>query len=298
MVVYMRCFFYFDQLQRILLLCFCLGLVSACTHNSKEPRNTVEYEDLTDNHELASGQNGLSFVLTELQEKNQLPSYQKLTIKKDPLYGKKKIFKGFYLRQLLDSMVDYKKFQPLQSQVMFICSDGYTSSIELTEVLNKNPFVVVQDLSSPDGGKWEKIKQQNGKMVSPEPFYMVWEQESATDVRKYPWPYNLVTIDIIPNQLAYGKAYPKDSKLYGDGFYLFKRNCMSCHNIHNVGGSLGPSLTSPRHVTDYWKHDELLAFIKDPTTFRPNAKMPSSRHLTDKDLKEIIKYLEHIKIQK
>ncbi len=273
---------------RLLLFCCCMYVLEAChSHIRKD-------DVLHKNSESTPGQVSLSFVLTELKEQNKLPTLQRLTLPKDPLYGKSKVFEGFYLKDFLDSLVNYKIFVPNQTQVIFICTDGYTSSIGLAEILAKNPFVAVHDRSSPDGGDWEKVREQTGKLISPKPFYMVWTQPDAQNVREYPWPYNLMTIEIVPNQLAYGASYPKNSKTYGEGFFLFKNNCMSCHSVKNVGGNIGPDLSAPNNILSRWERKELINFIKDPTKLRPNTKMPASRYLNDADLDKIIDYLDYM----
>lgn len=51
-----------------------------------------------------------------------------------------------------------------------------------------------------------------------------------------------------------------------------KGKCHGCHGAEGQGGMLGPTLMG---IQEYWKEDELAAFIADPTQFvskRPRLK--------------------------
>ncbi len=55
---------------------------------------------------------------------------------------------------------------------------------------------------------------------------------------------------------------------------------------------MGPELNSPKNITEYWHKKDILAFIKDPKSYRHNSHMPSL-NLLDKEIDSIYDYLEN-----
>ncbi|MGO4818602.1 c-type cytochrome [Flavobacterium sp. W22_SRS_FP1] len=94
---------------------------------------------------------------------------------------------------------------------------------------------------------------------------------------------------------------PKDEEEAKIGFALFDKNCISCHAINKIGGSMGPELNYPKSVTEYWDQEQLKKFIKNPASFRNGVKMPTIPNLTEKKIESIVYYLNYManhKLQK
>ncbi|MGH2096074.1 c-type cytochrome, partial [Enterococcus faecalis] len=77
------------------------------------------------------------------------------------------------------------------------------------------------------------------------------------------------------------------------GYQLFKSYCQTCHSINNIGGKMGPELNFAKSVTEYWKIEDLKAFIQSTESNRNEVKMPNL-NLKAKDVEEIVKYLEYM----
>ncbi|MBP1753544.1 MAG: hypothetical protein H6Q57_2380 [Geobacteraceae bacterium] len=70
------------------------------------------------------------------------------------------------------------------------------------------------------------------------------------------------------------------------------KGCMTCHALRGAGGSFGPALdTIGRTLTA----KQMEHYIKDPKSMNPKAMMPPQTDLTDRELKEVAKFLGNLK---
>jgi cytochrome c2 len=148
----------------------------------------------------------------------------------------------------------------------------------------------VSDADAPKGRAWE-ILMKNGQETKMEPFYVVYEGVSADDIA-YKWPYNLVKIHFAPLHENDAALQPKDEAALA-GYELFKNRCQTCHSINKIGGKMGPELNYPKSVTEYWKTDDLKAFIQNPAAYRNEVKMPNLG-IKPEEATEIVKYLSYM----
>jgi cytochrome c2 len=76
---------------------------------------------------------------------------------------------------------------------------------------------------------------------------------------------------------------------------LQKKNnqCITCHAINEIGGTMGPELNYPKSVTEYWKEKELVDYIVNPAAFRNKVKMPTLG-ITKQQSQEIVAYLKYM----
>ena len=134
-------------------------------------------------------------------------------------------------------------------------------------------------------------------MVSPAPYYVVWEEGEKLG-ESVPWPYQLAKIEVVNFKQKYEKLYPHEAATDGPimkGFVTFKNQCLRCHSINLQGGDVGPELNSPQNVTEYWSKSNLKKFIKDATSFRFKSKMPPFPNLSNDEIDQVLDYLEFIK---
>lgn len=71
-----------------------------------------------------------------------------------------------------------------------------------------------------------------------------------------------------------------------------RRGCMHCHKISGKGGSAGPELDT---VGRRMKQNELKRYIRDPRAVNVKAIMPAQKHLSDKELEEVARFLSTMK---
>lgn len=265
-------------LNLVTLVSFCLSALAA------SPAPAPDNDYLIIAHPKVSQ----TFSLKDLKEKLAIFT---ITID-DPVYKKKKSFDGFLLTDVL------KLLGPMPQdadELIFRSRDGYSPSLPLTKAQAQRAIIAFREHGA--GPAWEKV-QQGKAWVSPAPYYLVWEAGAALG-NTYPWPYQLVKIEVVSFKEKYPKVFPDKAKRDSAvmrGFVHFKTECMTCHSINLQGGDLGPELNIPKNITEYWDKDVLKQFIRNASSFREKSKMPKfTDKLTESDVAEIVEYLEHMK---
>ncbi|WP_435357208.1 c-type cytochrome [Emticicia sp. SJ17W-69] len=232
----------------------------------------------------------LDIDLIDLKAKDLLKNTQIVTVNEDPVYHKAKKFNALSLKEILEKFSSIKKLNAADTKVVFECEDGYKPEMPLEKLLSAKAFLAISDVDAPKDREWEQLLK-NGQDVKMEPFYIVYEGVSPKDV-DYKWPYNLVKIHLAPLHENDAILVPKDATAM-TGYNLFKKYCQTCHAINKIGGKMGPELNFPKNVTEYWKTDDLKAFIQNPASYRNDVKMPKLG-IKPAEAIEIVKYLEYM----
>ena len=205
----------------------------------------------------------------------------------DPYYGHRKTFLACPLGEVLAAGFG----APLapDANVFLRARDGYTKPASGARLDEPGGYLTFADLSNPSGSGWEPIDR---RQVDPAPFYMVWTGPKQQDVHRYPWPYQLATIEIAPFEREFPHTVPTGEP--GDapawvGFGIFRSECIACHAINGEGGKVGPDLNVPRSIVEYRPAEQIKAFVRDPQTFRYTS-MPAHRHLSEAQLDGLVAY--------
>src|SRR5256885_6124117 len=94
-----------------------------------------------------------------------------------------------------------------------------------------------------------------------------------------------------------GRAAPKDPAAL-PGFEVFRANCLSCHSVNLAGGSVGPELNVPRNVSEYWVAAELAPYVRNAGAFHFRARMPAFESLSERQISDLVRYLQTMKEEK
>ncbi len=229
--------------------------------------------------------------LLDLQKKNKLGKDTVVKIENDPVYHKQKKYKAVNASLLIKNQIDLTKIDPKNTKIVFECIDGYKPEMPLELFLNTNPYLAFEDIDAPKGAKWEPIIK-DGNEMNAAPFYIVYTGISEKDSR-YKWPYNLVKIYLETLNKSTIELYPLKDRKLETGYTLFKNQCLTCHAINGIGGTMGPELNYPKSVTEYWKENELVDYIVNPASFRNKVKMPTLG-ITKQQSQEIVDYLKYM----
>lgn len=232
----------------------------------------------------------LTIDLLDLKNRGLLKNAQIISIKPDPVYHKNKRFNALPLKDILEKHSSMKRMNVADLKVVFECEDGYKPEMSLEKLLSAKAYLAVSDADAPKGREWEQIFKDGHEMKA-EPFYVVYEGVSAEDI-SYKWPYNLVKIHLAPIHENDAALKPKDESALA-GYEIFKNRCQTCHAINKIGGKMGPELNYPKSVTEYWKTDDLKAFIQNPAAYRNDVKMPNLG-IKPEEATEIVKYLSYM----
>lgn len=240
---------------------------------------------------ITIAQTDIKLDLLDLQKKNKLGKDTVVTIINDPVYHKAKKYKAVSASLLIRNQIDLTKIDPKNTKIVFECIDGYKPEMPLELFLNVNPYLAFKDVEAPEGSNWEKIIKNENEM-SAAPFYIVYTSVPEKD-SLYKWPYNLVRIYLAPLNESTIQLYPLKNRKLESGYTLFKNQCITCHALNGIGGTMGPELNYPKSVTEYWKEKELVDYIVNPASFRNKTKMPTLG-ITKVQSQEIVAYLKYM----
>lgn len=223
--------------------------------------------------------------LAQLQKRHPLATVEV----DDPVYKRKQRYQGFWLRDLLKDL-SFAGHSESDVYVRFCCKDGYLPMMPLSRALRGEGLLAVRDLGAPSGKDWESAPD-HAVPATPAPSYLVWVSPPG-GTEEYPWPYQIVAIELTSSADALGSEVTDKSKQ--PGYDLFVMHCLKCHAINGVGGTFGPELNYPCNVTQYWDPGFLSRFIGDASSIRAGTKMPDFHSMPGKDIQAIIEYLQYM----
>lgn len=276
------------------LIALCL-LSVACS--SPQKKQTADQQDTTKVAtpllaDQAISADSMSLSLEALKAKGLLKILDTMVVADDPVFHGPKTYYGLSFKQVLERFTAVKKNDINATQIVFECEDGYNPSMALAKVLAKNSFLALADASAPKGAEWVEIKK--GTQVKKiAPFYVVYNDVPAED-HTFKWPYNLVRIRLVPVSEELKILFPKDDELAVKGYDLFRINCMTCHALNGLGGKMGSELNAPKSITEYWNVADIKPFVKNPSSYRHEVKMPAQSQLNDREIDEIVYYLQYM----
>lgn len=261
-------------------------LLTCCNSKEKAPTELAPTATTLPPDSLATE---LSIDLTDLVDNQILPKVQNVNISYDPFFKQAKKFIGFSLQNLLDSIIKVNQFDTTEAVVVFECVDGYRPTMPISLIFgDKKGFIATRDLDAPAGKNW--IDSLDKKM---KPFYLVW-QDVPKENHRYAFPYGLYALRLVPAGSEFKDVYPFDAPELVAGFQLFNQNCMKCHSVNKVGGVMGPEMNIPKNITEYWTDENIIAFAKNPQSFRYRSAMAPIAGVSDQEFKKILDYLKYI----
>jgi len=215
----------------------------------------------------------------------------RVTVERDPYYGRRMSYLACPLAQVLALGFGAPPAALAGSTAFFRARDGYLKPAPIERLAEPGGYVAFADAERARGDDpgWQPIDR---RQVDPAPFYLVWTGAQQVDAHRYPWPYQLVAIEIAPFEARFPHTAPAGEPAGSAawrGFAIFRRECVACHAVNGEGGSVGPELNLPRSIVEYRPAGQLAAFIRDPTSFRYTS-MPANPHLSDEDLEALVAY--------
>lgn len=210
----------------------------------------------------------------------------------DPNHHHRKSYLALPLLPLLVEGFGISTEEMHSRKIIMEALDGYASPVSGEVLTRAGAFLAIDDIGY-DG--WEPI---GDKRADPAPLYVVWHGEDRSPER-FPWPWALTRVRIaeLGDEYEAVELPARASARARRGHELFLARCIRCHAINRAGGRVGPELNVPRNITEYRPASQIIAFIRDPQSFRYSA-MPANPDLTDRQLGDLLAYLRAMKNRK
>jgi mono/diheme cytochrome c family protein len=191
---------------------------------------------------------------------------------------------------------------PSDQELQITGTDGFVTHLPaalLAHDANKKhaePWLAIEPADAP----WPRLSGNDDIG----PFYVVWTDAAASDIKSEQWPYKVDSIRTAPTlaakwpQIAVGKDVPASSPVR-KGQAVFATQCMACHKMNGAGdASMGPDLNLPHNPTEYFQPWVLKQFIRDPKSVRAWSDMKmhgfDKNAMSDSDVDSVIAYLGYM----
>jgi len=201
--------------------------------------------------------------------------------------GRAKHYRAFALRDVLDYAYGKRWTEPAYSHFSFVALDGYAAVGALAKAEEEGGWLAFRDLDVARG--WEPV---GAHKADPGPFFVVWTGAKQTTANEYPWPWQVVALNLIRLEDQYPKTVPRgaaDGSPERRGYAIFSGRCLRCHAVNGQGGAIGPDLNEPMSVTAYRPKAMVKEFIRHPSKYR-HTYMPDHLDLSDRDLEDLWRY--------
>ena len=149
----------------------------------------------------------------------------------DPVYKRKQRYQGLWLRDVLEDL-GQGGHPETDVYVRFRCKDGYLPIMPLARAMGGKGLIAIRDANAPQGEDWQPLPG-SGTSSTLAPSYLVW-LSPPDDPEEYPWPYQVVAIELVSSSDALAGLDPDGSK---PGHELFVTHCLKCHAINGIGGT-------------------------------------------------------------
>lgn len=207
--------------------------------------------------------------------------------------GPLRTFRAIPLQAVIDAV--YPGDVTKNEDILFSALDGYESVIPYAWIRQHKGYIAYE---SADGQPF--TSPSHSGTVDLGPYFIIWDNLGDKVVARsgaHYWPYQVAAVDVARFDQRFPAVLPPPhaSPQVMRGFTSFRTYCLSCHTVNGQGGMTGPELNYPRNVTEYWNHDLLAAWIRNPKQIRDRATMPPMPPVVahpERVIAEIIAYLQ------
>ena len=261
--------------MRLFYLCF----VWLCCWSCQSSENSeVSYS--------ISKENEAEIIRIALQDINldSLSPAKSIEVQQDHSRHRTSRYRAHPLHPVIRWAIDQFNLDTIKTLIVWHCKDDYRPTNRLQEIWQRDDGYLA--FADEDAG----TKQWQDSMASAyAPFYLVWD-DIPYDDHLLAWPYGLSHIEFLPEDPSKSLTPPAQANLT-HGFDQYQLHCQKCHPLNGIGGNLGPEFNDPKNITTYWKREDIIAYAKNPQSYRRNSKMYAISSLVDKDFEAIVDYL-------
>lgn len=271
------------------LLALPLLLLAACSAPSTPPSTPPAAESRAGTPvslEVITGKGTQRFDVATLIQKIAPVEFRLF----NPEFGREIAYKGVPLIEVL--RLAGLELEGRKGDLLFRSVDGYSPTRDLVLIGTLDLMVAYEEI-----GGWSPVPGK--EQFTGAPFYVLSRRSETFDA--FPWPWAVVSIELVDFTERFASLLPsgaEEGSAEMKGFRRFRENCLSCHSLNLLGGSVGPELNIPMNITEYHDVQHLARFIRNPTSFRARTGMPGFPQFSEEEVGEILTYLSSMKENK
>ena len=282
---------------RAVWILFSLTILSGCKsgESSSEQTTSIDKDSVSESVSSKANVNVSpvinTYELVQLAERGVFNDLEvvELTTLDDPAYKSgPKTFVGYELGAVLSRLDGFYDYSPAEYSLRFVCKDGYRTTFSYDSLKGARGLLA----TGLKGNSNSWLPYLDGKTSRiPAPYYLVWADTPVSKDR--PWPYQFTSIEVV-SKAGLGDLLAPLESAFAEGRKAFESNCMACHSVNLVGGSMGPELNVPRNICEYRSTSFIQDFISSPQSYRAASPMPAMPFIKGKELKNLMGYLCHM----
>lgn len=191
-----------------------------------------------------------------------------------PQVERRVAYRGFPIEAVLTELFG-GRWQSPDTEVVFLSRDGYRAAIPTARFGSHRAYL---SFARQDGLPFVVDNlRQNEKEVALGPYYLIWDNRDDPVLRRAGdegWPYQITRIELASTTDYQAIQPPNPSAEVTQGWEYFKRYCLTCHRIENVGGEKYPG--DLRQSLCNLNKADIRTWIENPARMRPQGTtMPS-----------------------
>jgi hypothetical protein len=188
----------------------------------------------------------------------------------DPVYKRKQRYQGLWLRDVLKDL-GRGGHAETGVYVRFRCKDGYLPIMPLDRAMGGKGLIAIRDANAPPGENWQPLPG-SGTSSTLAPSYLVWLSPPG-DPEEYPWPYQMVAIELVSSSDALAGLNPDGST---PGHELFVTHCLKCQSGRFVERRRSERWSSTAGVAAVLCRDQ--RFVPSEFSLQPDGCSVQRRH--------------------
>jgi mono/diheme cytochrome c family protein len=245
--------------------------------------------------ELGGDLAGISAGLTRFITRVELESLPQATytVVGDANFSDRTVVSGVPLEELAQLFAA----KPKSDMVIAICDDRYLAPYPHSYLSEHHPLLVLAVNGNPPA-QWPKSPEGDNDMgpylISNPAFKPSFKILSHVDEPQIPW--GVVRLEFRNQKEVYGAIAPRGSHaeelLVQEGYKIAEQNCLRCHNLNGEGGLKGGHSWQVLSAWAKASPDYFAAYVQNPQSKSPNAKMPGNPGYDNTTLKALTAYFQ------
>lgn len=174
-------------------------------------------------------------------------------------------------------------------EVVFNCLNGFKPFLNYQLFKNREAYLTYKTAT---GSPFTRFSQKTKKIIELSPYYLVWKLDDLhfSQREKYSSIYKIQAIDFKTNLFK----LPFDNNHIMDGFNTYKRYCISCHKLNDVGGTISSDLMQSKYLNDM---SGFINYVINPSKINPSSEMLpfpkfSNQFVKVKNIYQMLKLIE------